>query len=105
MVSRYLLQPFLKWAMVRVRLFNFDYSEKRLAKERARLVQPRKAAEADPEKATYGHDPKEMEAITTKIEKPGFRVAIRVVVVLQMSTPQNRTLTTLLELCPIFFRL
>lgn len=39
-----------------------------------------KKKEADPDKATYGHDPKEMEAITTKVEKPGFRVALRVVV-------------------------
>lgn len=39
-----------------------------------------KKREADPNKATYNHDPKEMEAIQTKIEKPGFRVSIRVVV-------------------------
>jgi hypothetical protein len=39
-----------------------------------------KKREADPEKATYSHDPKEIEAISTKIEKPGFRLAIRVVV-------------------------
>ncbi|MCA9369605.1 MAG: type IV secretion system DNA-binding domain-containing protein [Pseudomonadales bacterium] len=43
-------------------------------------IQNEKKKEADPEKATYGHDPKEMEAIATKTEKPGFRVAIRVVV-------------------------
>lgn len=43
-------------------------------------IQGEKKREADPEKATYGHDPKEMEAITTKIEKPGFRVSIKVVV-------------------------
>ncbi|MBP7875465.1 type IV secretion system DNA-binding domain-containing protein [Candidatus Woesebacteria bacterium] len=39
-----------------------------------------KKKEADPEKATYSHDPKEMEAISTKMEKPGFRVSLRVVV-------------------------
>ncbi len=39
-----------------------------------------KKREADPEKATYRHDPKEMEAIGNKVEKPGFRVAIRIVV-------------------------
>ena len=39
-----------------------------------------KKREADPDKATYGHDPKEMEAISTKAEKPGFRVALRIVV-------------------------
>lgn len=43
-------------------------------------IQKEKKREADPEKATYSHDPKEMEAITNKVEKPGFRVAIRVVV-------------------------
>jgi len=39
-----------------------------------------KKREADPDTATYGHDPKEMEAIATKAEKPGFRVATRIVV-------------------------
>ena len=39
-----------------------------------------KKREADPEKATYNHDPKEMESVSSKVEKPGFRVAIRVVV-------------------------
>ena len=51
------------------------------------FVQSEKKREADPEKATYGHDPKEMEAINTKVEKPGFRVAIRVVV----SSPNETT--------------
>lgn len=39
-----------------------------------------KKREASPDKATYTHDPKEMEAISNKIEKEGFRVSIRVVV-------------------------
>ncbi|NCN45631.1 MAG: hypothetical protein COU63_03790 [Candidatus Pacebacteria bacterium CG10_big_fil_rev_8_21_14_0_10_36_11] len=43
-------------------------------------IKNEKKREADPQKATYGHDPKEMEAITTKVEKPGFRVSIRMVV-------------------------
>lgn len=43
-------------------------------------MQGEKKREADPDKATYKHDPKEMEAIGTKVEKPGFRVAIRIVV-------------------------
>ena len=43
-------------------------------------IRREKKREADPEKATYGHDPKEMEAISTKAEKPGFRVAVRIVV-------------------------
>jgi hypothetical protein len=43
-------------------------------------MQKEKKREADPEKATYRHDPKKMEMIDGKISKPGFRVAIRVVV-------------------------
>jgi hypothetical protein len=39
-----------------------------------------KKREADPDKATYRHDPKEMESVGGKVEKPGFRVSIRVVV-------------------------
>lgn len=53
---------------------------KRWQKKGRGFVKSEKKREADPEKATYGHDPKEMEAVTTKVEKPGFRVAIRVVV-------------------------
>ncbi len=48
-------------------------------------VSGQKKREADPEKATYAHDPKEMEAIGVKTEKPGFRVSIRIVV----SSPQE----------------
>ncbi len=43
-------------------------------------MQSEKKREADPEKATYKHDPKEMESIATKTEKPGFKVSVRVVV-------------------------
>lgn len=43
-------------------------------------ISKEKKREADPEKATYSHDPKEMEAITSKTEKPGFKVSLRVVV-------------------------
>jgi len=42
-------------------------------------MQSEKKREADPEKATYKHDPKKMESIDNKIGKPGFKVAIRVV--------------------------
>ncbi len=45
-----------------------------------RYMQDEKKREADPQKATYGHDPKEMEAINNKIDKPGFRVSVRIVV-------------------------
>lgn len=50
-------------------------------------IKNEKKREADPQKATYGHDPKEMESITTKVEKPGFRVSVRVVV----SSPQQES--------------
>lgn len=43
-------------------------------------MQSEKKREADPEKATYSHDPKRMESIDGKISKPGFRVSIRIVV-------------------------
>jgi len=43
-------------------------------------VANKKKKEADPEKTTYSHDPKEMESITTKTEKPGFRTSLRIVV-------------------------
>jgi hypothetical protein len=52
----------------------------RWQKKGRNYVKNEKKREADPQKATYGHDPKEMEAVTTKVEKPGFRVSIRVVV-------------------------
>ncbi len=40
----------------------------------------KKEQEADPEEASYDHDPKEMEAINNKISQPGFRTSIRIVV-------------------------
>ncbi|HKY73756.1 MAG TPA: type IV secretion system DNA-binding domain-containing protein [Patescibacteria group bacterium] len=39
-----------------------------------------KKKEADPQHASYAHDPKQFEAIDAQISKPGFRTAIRVVV-------------------------
>jgi len=59
----------------------------RWQKKGRNYIKNEKKREADPQKATYGHDPKEMEAITTKVEKPGFRVSIRVVV----SSPNETT--------------
>lgn len=50
-------------------------------------IQREKKREADPDKATYNHDPKEMEAIGTKVEKSGFRATIKVVV----SSPNEHT--------------
>jgi hypothetical protein len=45
----------------------------------------KKKQEADPDKASYTHDPKEMEAISNDVSKPGFKVSIRVVV----SSPED----------------
>lgn len=49
------------------------------------FVAKSKKREADPDKATYGHDPKEMEAVNTKTSKPGFRLSLRIVV----SSPED----------------
>jgi hypothetical protein len=43
-------------------------------------ITDKKKTEADPEKASYDHDPKEMEAISDEVSHPGFRTSIRVVV-------------------------
>jgi hypothetical protein len=50
-------------------------------------IAKQKKRESDPQKASYANDPKEMEAINSKIDKPGFRVALRVVV----SSPNEQT--------------
>jgi hypothetical protein len=50
-------------------------------------VSSSKKRESDPDKATYNHDPKEVESINSKLEKPGFNVAIRLVV----SSPNEQT--------------
>ncbi|MBU0576042.1 type IV secretion system DNA-binding domain-containing protein [Patescibacteria group bacterium] len=55
-------------------------ASKKWQKKGKSYISRQKKREADPDTATYGHDPKEMEAISTKAEKPGFRVAIRIVV-------------------------
>lgn len=44
------------------------------------FISNEKKREADPDKATYSHDPKIMESVSNKVDKPGFRVAVRVVV-------------------------
>lgn len=58
----------------------FQPAGKRWQKRGARHNQKQKKQEADPDKASYTHDPKEIEAISTKTGKPGFRVSIRAVV-------------------------
>lgn len=51
------------------------------------FVSSTKKKEADPEKASYKSDPKELESIDNKTSRPGFRTSIRIVV----SSPQERT--------------
>jgi hypothetical protein len=43
-------------------------------------ISSEKKRESDPEKTSFSHDPKEAEQIGNKVEKPGFRISIRVVV-------------------------
>lgn len=49
-------------------------------KKGERHNQKQKKQEANPDTASYTHDPKEVEAINTKVSKPGFRTSIRIVV-------------------------
>lgn len=53
---------------------------KKWQKQGQKSNQKQKKREADPDKASYTHDPKEIEAINNKVGKPGFRVSVRVVV-------------------------
>jgi hypothetical protein len=53
---------------------------KRWQKRGSTYMGRQKKKEADPDKASYQHDPKEMEAISEKISRPGFRTSIRVVI-------------------------
>ncbi len=53
---------------------------KRWQKKGEGYISSTKKKEADPDKASYSHDPKEMEAIQNKIAKPGFKTSIRIVV-------------------------
>lgn len=43
-------------------------------------ITDKKKKEADPEQASYDHDPKEVEAISDSVAHPGFRTSIRMVV-------------------------
>ncbi|MFA6814406.1 MAG: type IV secretion system DNA-binding domain-containing protein [Candidatus Pacebacteria bacterium] len=49
-------------------------------KKGARYNQKQKKQEANPDTASFTHDPKEVEAINTKTSKPGFKITIRMVV-------------------------
>lgn len=62
-------------------------TDKNWQKKARSYVSNQKKKESDPDKASYSHDPKEMEAITSKAEKPGFKVSIRIVV----SSPNDYT--------------
>lgn len=64
-------------AIVQILLQPMGNSWKKKAKN---FIAAEKKREADPEKATYAHDPKEMESINSKTEKSAFRVCVRVVV-------------------------
>ena len=55
-------------------------TSKNWQKKGSSYVRNKKKKEADPDTASYDHDPKEIEAINQKIEKPGFYVSIRLVV-------------------------
>ncbi len=53
---------------------------KRWKKQGRKYMSKEKKREADPDQASYKHDPKEMEAISDKVSRSGFRVSIRTVV-------------------------
>ncbi|HAV15062.1 MAG TPA: hypothetical protein DCX25_01920 [Candidatus Pacebacteria bacterium] len=54
-----------------------------------------KKKEADPEKASYTHDPKSLDSIDTKLGKSGFRTAIRIVVSSTSAMAANSHLTNI----------
>lgn len=53
---------------------------KRWQKQGRSYMSKEKKQEADPDQASYKHDPKEMEAISDKVSRSGFRTSIRMVV-------------------------
>jgi hypothetical protein len=60
--------------------FLFEPAPKGWQKKGRSYIASKKKKEADPDKASYDHDPKEVEAVNSKAERSGFRVAIRIVV-------------------------
>jgi hypothetical protein len=60
---------------------------KRWQKQGRSYMSKEKKREADPDQASYKHDPKEMEAISDKVSRSGFRTSIRMVV----SAPNQAT--------------
>ena len=67
--------------------FVIQPADKGWQKQGHSYVRNKKKKEADPDTASYDHDPKEIEAINQKVEKPGFYVAVRIVV----SSPDQYT--------------
>lgn len=61
-----------------------------------RFVADTKKKESDPQKASYNHDPKKIDAIETKASKPGFKVALRIVVSSTDALKANSHLTNIL---------
>ena len=55
-------------------------TSKKWQKKGRSYMSKEKKQEADPDETTYKHDPKEMEAISDEISRPGFRTSIRMVV-------------------------
>ncbi|MEP7166903.1 MAG: type IV secretion system DNA-binding domain-containing protein [Candidatus Woesebacteria bacterium] len=62
----------------------------------SKYVADTKKKESDPQKASYNHDPKKLDAIETKASKPGFKVALRVVVSSIDARRANSHLTNIL---------
>ncbi|HSW89870.1 MAG TPA: type IV secretion system DNA-binding domain-containing protein [Patescibacteria group bacterium] len=60
-----------------------------------KFVADTKKRESDPQKASYAHDPKKLDAIDTKAQKPGFYTSIRVVVSAPSSIIANSHLTNI----------
>lgn len=69
---------------------------KRWQNQGLKYNQKEKKREADPDKASYSHDPKEIEAINNKVGKPGFRVSIRVVVSAQSEVTATSNLNNII---------
>lgn len=62
----------------------------------SKYVADTKKKESDPQKASYHNDPKKLDAIETKASKPGFKVALRVVVSSVDARRANSHLTNIL---------
>ncbi len=61
-----------------------------------KFVADTKKRESDPQKASYHHDPKKLDAIETKASKPGFKVALRIVVSSTDARKANSHLTNII---------